>query len=118
MRFLLVDNDAIILMIQTRILEKTGAQVEAVDSGFKAIDCLQYKQYDAVVLDCQMPEMDGFETAQKIRQMGNQTPIIALTGNDTDEDRRECYDAGMNGFLAKPLKISELNTVLGQLKLL
>ncbi|MBN2865125.1 MAG: response regulator [Thiotrichales bacterium] len=117
MHFLLVDNEPIILMIQTKILEKTGAKVEAVDSGFKAIESLQCKQYDAVVLDCQMPEMDGFETAMKIRQMGNQTPIIALTGNDTAEDRVECREAGMDEFLAKPLKISELNTVLGRLNL-
>jgi len=117
MHILLVDNDNIMLIIQSKILEKTGASVDSVNSGFKAIELLQRKKYDFIVMDCQMPEIDGFETTVKIRAMANQTPIIALTGNDTQQDRQECQQAGMNDFLTKPLKLPDLKAALLRLNI-
>lgn len=117
MKILLVDDNDLLLSIQSKILEKTGASVDCVDSGMKAIELLERSRYDLVVMDCQMPDLDGFETTQKIRLTGNLTPIVALTGNDSAKDREDCKQAGMNGFLAKPLTIPALNLVLQDLNI-
>lgn len=117
MKILLVDDSEFLLSIQSKILAKTGASVECVDSGLKAINQLENSRYDLVLMDCQMPDLDGFETSKKIRLKNDLTPIVALTGNDTAQDREYCKQAGMNGFLSKPLSISAFNLVLQDLNI-
>lgn len=115
MRVLLVDDNAMMQTIQRAILEKMGHEVVSVTSGLQAIAQLGSDVFDWVLMDMQMPEMDGLETTRRIRKMGNQTPIIALTGNSDDESKQACRQAGMNGFLKKPLKASDVVKVLGSI---
>lgn len=112
MRVLLVDDNAMMQTIQRTILQKMGHEVESETSGLSAIERLANQSFDCVLMDMQMPEMDGLETTRRIRQAGNQTPIIALTGHDDAETRAVCIQAGMNGFLSKPLKQNALAPIL------
>lgn len=115
MKILLVDDNAMMQKIQSTILMKMGHEIVSETSGSYAIVRLANQSFDCILMDMQMPEMDGLEATRRIRQMGNQTPIIALTGNGDDESRRACQQAGMNGFLTKPLKASDVAEVLNSI---
>lgn len=109
MNILLVDDNLVIQKIQRALLEKAGHQIQIADNGQIAIDMLQRTHFDLVLMDMQMPILDGVEATKKLRAMGNRTPIIAITGHDTQEDRDACRQAGMNGFMSKPIKMDILN---------
>jgi CheY-like chemotaxis protein/HPt (histidine-containing phosphotransfer) domain-containing protein len=90
----------------------------AVD-GASAIDALREQDYDLVLLDCQLPGMDGFQVARLIRQSeapvrNHAVPIVAMTAYALDGDRQKCMDAGMNGYLAKPIQVTELKRAVEQ----
>lgn len=114
-RILIVDDNAFILKIQQAIVEKSGAEVTAVNSGDTAISMLKNQSFDLVLMDMQMPEKDGVTTTAEIRRFNQSLPIYALTGNDGQAEYDECINAGMNGVLVKPLKFAELNEVLAAL---
>lgn len=116
MKLLLVDDNAMMQKIQSTILQKLGHQTSVVSSGQQALEMLSRQTFDCIVMDMQMPDMDGLETTRRIRQSGNQTPIVALTGNDDNASRQACRQAGMNGFLTKPLQTSQVSQVLGGVK--
>lgn len=87
--------------------------------GQEAVNALQMVPYDLVLMDCQMPEMDGFEATRCIRQEGSKVlnphiPIIALTAATMKGDREKCIQAGMNDFIAKPVQQRELAELLGR----
>ncbi len=105
MKILLVEDNLVIQKIQGSMLEKIGHEVHIAGNGQIALDMLSRLQVDIVLMDMQMPVMDGLTTAKALRAKGVRTPIIAITGNDTVEDRTACLQAGMNGFLAKPIKL-------------
>jgi CheY-like chemotaxis protein len=89
--------------------------VKIAQNGIEVLQELDGADFDVVLMDCQMPEMDGFEATREIRQRGdkdNRIPIIALTANATSGDRDLCYSAGMNDFVTKPLKPKELEAAL------
>ena len=121
LRILIVDDNSTNLIVISKILEKLGHQPIAVGSGADAIAALQKPSFDLVLMDCQMPDMDGYETTRHIRE-GNagahsQTlPIVALTANVLAPDRQRCLDAGMDGYLGKPIQIDELKAVLERWK--
>ncbi|BBP42433.1 response regulator [Thiosulfativibrio zosterae] len=104
LNILLVDDNAIMQLIQSTLVKGYGHDVTTAGSGEEAMQMLANQAFDLVLMDCQMPGMDGMQTTQKLRQQGNRTPIIALTGNDTHEDRAACQASGMDGFLAKPME--------------
>lgn len=114
---LMVDDSQILLKIQTSIVVKQGYSVEGVTSAEAAIRLLKQHRYDIIVMDVQMPVMDGLQATQAIRALGIKTPILALTGNDLPEERVRCLEHGMDGFLAKPLQIAALNVELRKLHL-
>lgn len=112
LKILMVDDSPVLLKIQTGIVAKLGHEVVGVTSGAEAIEALKKHPFHVILMDMQMPDMNGLQTTQDIRLMGIKTPIIALTGNDTPEDRQNCLMQGMNGFLAKPLKLDALTDLL------
>lgn len=99
---LLVEDNKINQIVARKLLEKQGCKVTLANNGIEALDLVQTDEFDLVLMDCQMPIMDGFEATRKIRQSGNDIPIIALTANAQNSDRDACLEAGMNDFLSKP----------------
>ena len=111
LRILAADDYPVNLRIVTRLLEKRGHTVETVTTGAAAAAAVLASHYDLVLMDCRMPEMDGYEATTIIRSREGarrRTPIIAVTANDSDDDRRRCLEVGMDGFVAKPLRPAEL----------
>ncbi|MDX2009100.1 MAG: ATP-binding protein [Myxococcaceae bacterium] len=115
---LVVDDNAVNRRVAEGLLQRAGYRVQSVTNGQEALDALQRTPFAAVLMDCHMPVMDGFEATERIRRLDSplaQTPVIALTASASSEDREACRRAGMNECLAKPVSYSELVRVLGEL---
>ncbi|MCP4543320.1 MAG: response regulator [Chloroflexi bacterium] len=116
LRILLAEDSPTNQLIATYNLEQAGYVVEVVDDGQKAVQALGEGDFDLVLMDVFMPQMDGLEATQVIRQQekdsGCHVPIIAMTGTDTLEHRAKCLKAGMDAFISKPVIISEFHEVL------
>jgi PAS domain S-box-containing protein len=111
-RILLAEDNAINQLVAIKILKKMGYRADAVADGQEAIKALENIPYDLVLMDCQMPEMDGFEATRAIRKMKIKIPIIALTASAMKGDRELCLAAGMNDYLSKPVRSADLAAVL------
>jgi len=112
---LLVEDNAINGRVGQRMLEKLGCRVRCVVNGEEAITAIGSDRYDLVLMDCQMPRMDGFEATQVIRAREDpqhRTPIIALTASALESDRARCLRAGMDDFMSKPIKREDLAKLL------
>ncbi|MFA5137769.1 MAG: ATP-binding protein [Elusimicrobiota bacterium] len=108
LRLLLADDNAVNRKFAVALLEKRGHSVRAVASGTEVLAALDEERFDAVLLDVQMPGMDGFEATAAIRRSGLSVRIIAMTARAMKGDREKCLDAGMDGYVAKPFKAEEL----------
>ncbi|PIQ25100.1 hypothetical protein COW36_15435 [bacterium (Candidatus Blackallbacteria) CG17_big_fil_post_rev_8_21_14_2_50_48_46] len=116
-RILVAEDNATNQIVALRMLQKLGYQADAVAGGEEALSALASMPYDLILMDCQMPGMDGFETTRQIRSgAGNvlnaQVPIIALTADIQAETREQCLRVGMNDYISKPLLVKELEQVL------
>lgn len=116
-RVLLAEDHPINQLVAQSMLAKFGVEVVTVNNGQEAVDALAKADFDLVLMDMQMPVMDGLEATQQIRNPDSpvrqhQIPIVALTANAMLEDQQHCRDAGMNGHLAKPLAADDLAAVL------
>ncbi|KRT55969.1 PAS domain S-box [endosymbiont of Ridgeia piscesae] len=104
--------------VASSVLSKMGCTVEIADNGRIALERLAEDSFDIVLMDCQMPEMDGLETTRAIRQRerdtGTHTPIIAMTANNMASDRKHCLEAGMDDFISKPFEREQLAKLLGK----
>ena len=113
---LLAEDNAVNRKVATGLLEKRGHQVVVTSNGKEALAALQKGTYDLVLMDVQMPEMDGFEATRRIRGLeqgtGFHQQIIALTAHAVIGDRERCLEAGMDGYLTKPLRPHELDQLL------
>ena len=111
-RILLVEDAPINQMLAVRILEKAGHRVVVANNGIEGLAALEREQFDLVLMDIQMPEMDGFEAAAKIRERervsDTHVPIVAMTAFAMIEDRARCLAAGMDGYISKPIRAREL----------
>ncbi|MFK7976699.1 MAG: response regulator [Halioglobus sp.] len=115
-RVLLVEDNEVNQLVAVSILEQLGHSVSAASSGEAALDVLENESFDLILMDCQMPGMDGFEATRVIRQRElktlTSTPVIALTANAMPGDRQRCLDAGMDDYLAKPYTGTQLQAVM------
>ncbi len=114
---LLVEDNPVNQRVAQRNLEKLGLGVEIASNGREALEMYQPGRYQAILMDCQMPEMDGYEATRQIRKRegnGTRIPIIALTANALKGDREQCLAAGMDDHLAKPLEPEKLRACLGR----
>lgn len=111
-RILVADDVAVNQLLTRTMLDFLGYNCTTVANGLEVLDALKQSEYDLILMDCQMPEMDGFEATQKIRENENiniqKIPIIALTANAMDGDAKKCIDSGMDDYLSKPMKKEQL----------
>ncbi|OQA74865.1 MAG: Signal transduction histidine-protein kinase BarA [Lentisphaerae bacterium ADurb.Bin242] len=118
-RILLVEDIVTNQIVAMAMLKKFGLQVDAVSNGREALFALEKADYDLILMDLQMPEMDGYETTRQIRSPRSpvrnpQIPVIAMTAHVMQSDRDRCLDVGMNDFLSKPILIPVLAKILGK----
>jgi CheY-like chemotaxis protein len=115
MRILLAEDNVVNKKVVLRMLRKLGYGADAVADGREVLKALERQNYDLVLMDIQMPEMDGLEAARQIRKQlsaAEQPCIMALTAYAMEGDRERCLDAGMDGYISKPVKIDELKAAL------
>jgi len=116
MSFLLVEDNPVNRKVGIKTLQKMGAEVTVAENGKEGVEKWLAGQFDCVLMDCQMPVMDGFEATEQIRQLEgsgeSRTVIIAMTAGTSDQDRQKSKDCGMDAFLTKPIRPLEVLTVL------
>jgi PAS domain S-box-containing protein len=117
LRVLLVEDNAVNQRLGVRILDKLGCSIDVASNGLEAIEMALGGHYDLILMDCRMPEMDGYAATREIRrreEAGARVPIIALTAHAVTGAREECIAAGMDDFITKPLLVGDLEKVLGR----
>ncbi len=118
-RVLVVEDTKVNFEVCCELLMHMGHYPIVVNNGVEAVDILQKERFDLVLMDCQMPVMDGYEATRKYReweltQGDSRLPIIALTGNAMEQDKQLCLDAGMDDYLKKPFNLKQLNDILSR----
>jgi CheY-like chemotaxis protein len=116
---LLAEDTPVNQRVARAMLEKLGCTVVLVADGAAAVSAVAAGGFDLVLMDCQMPVTDGYEATMQIRadesQRGGHVPIHAMTANAAEEDRQRCLACGMDGHLAKPVRMQDLETLLAAL---
>jgi signal transduction histidine kinase/CheY-like chemotaxis protein len=117
LRILLAEDNAINRTVAVRLLERMGHRVAVAVDGTEAVAAVSRERYDLILMDCQMPVMDGYAAAREIRRLKLPAtpPIVALTANAMAEDRRRCLEAGMDDYLAKPISLDRLAMLIENL---
>jgi len=120
LRVLLAEDNPVNQTLATRILERLGHRVQVVNDGKEAIERAKTQEFEVIFMDIQMPEMDGLEATMAIRAAeagtGKHVPIVAMTAHAMKGDREKCLDAGMDGYLSKPIRIDELKQAILDVK--
>ena len=119
LRVLLAEDNPVNLLVATRLLQKLGHTVTPALNGAEAVAVFKEAQWDLILMDCQMPDIDGYAATREIRTLertssSRRTRIVALTAQALAEDRNKCLDAGMDDYLTKPIDINQLERVLTQ----
>ena len=113
---LLVEDNRVNQMVAKGILKRLGVDIEIAENGLEALSAIDPVRHSAVLMDCQMPEMDGFQATTAWRQReqnrGGHIPIIAMTANAMPGDQKRCLDAGMDDYITKPFKPEDLSKLL------
>jgi two-component system, sensor histidine kinase and response regulator len=116
---LLVEDNAVNQRLAQKLLEKRGCQVTTANNGLAALALLQSESFHLILMDVQMPEMDGLQATAAIRKneesSGGHIPIVAMTAHAMKSDLEECLAAGMDGYVAKPVRTSELFATIEKL---
>lgn len=108
---LIVEDNRVNQAVLDKMLKKIGARTALAGNGVEALDRLKLQSPDLILMDCQMPVMDGFDATERIRHLGgslSQLPIIAVTANTMEADRQRCLKVGMNDFISKPVDLTVL----------
>lgn len=114
-RVLIVEDYPVNQVFAQKLLAKFGFRdIDLAENGLMALDACRRKKYDAIFMDCQMPVMDGLQATEKLREINNRTPIIAMTANAMIGDQERCLKAGMDDYISKPLKPELLRKILGR----
>jgi CheY-like chemotaxis protein len=111
LRILLADDNPVNCRIAVLMLEKAGHQIDVVNDGAEAIEAVRGKAYHLVLMDVQMPGVDGLEATRRIRALATEeaaVPVIAITANAMQGDDRRCFDAGMDDYITKPIDRARL----------
>ncbi len=113
-RVLVVDDNEVNALVAQAMLARLGVQTASADDGDVALQRLLSDRFDAVLMDCRMPRLDGWQATRqwRVQEQGKRLPIIGVTANVSEEDRRACLDAGMDAFLGKPYHLGDLAAVL------
>ena len=116
-RVLIAEDNPINQTIAVKIVEKMGCHADAVGNGLEAVNAFKNFPYDLILMDCHMPEMDGFEATKAIREFEKENnrkpiPIIALTASAMSSDKDQCFQSGMNDYLTKPVDIPRIHSAL------
>ena len=114
-RVLIVEDNLVNQKVAQRMVEKLGYEADVVENGRLAVDAVEGGDYGLVLMDCQMPVMDGYEATVEIRRRenpDNRLPIVALTAHVLDNNRQQCLDVGMDDFVTKPVTGNRLKEVL------
>jgi signal transduction histidine kinase/CheY-like chemotaxis protein len=112
---LVVEDSPVNRLVAVHVLERCGFRSHVVNDGREALHALSTQRYDAVLMDCQMPDIDGYEATRELRRRengGRHTPVIAMTAHAMTGDRERCLEAGMDDYIAKPVRSHALNEVL------
>lgn len=118
---LLVEDNEMNQKIATMMLKYHNLSCDIAENGLEAVEAVKKKPYQLILMDCQMPIMDGYESTAKIRQLEGSTrhtPIVAMTANAMEGDREKCLQAGMDDYLSKPVKFEDLLTIIEKLGIL
>jgi CheY-like chemotaxis protein len=119
LKILVVDDNEINQVVACKFLQKLGCHAEVARNGREALDSIAKVVYDAVLMDCEMPEMNGYEATQEIRRQEQSTtnhlPIIALTGHASSEDEQKCREVGMDDVVTKPITLPTLRAKIERL---
>jgi signal transduction histidine kinase/CheY-like chemotaxis protein len=116
-RVLLVDDTQVNRRLASKMLEKLGVVVDVAANGVEAVARAESQRYALILMDCQMPEMDGYEATQRIREYEGSlrhTPIVAMTASAMPEDRKRCLDAGMDDYISKPVRQDTLRSAVSK----
>ena len=121
LQILLAEDNPVNQKVAIRVLDHLGYKADVVNNGLEVIQAIADKSYDLILMDIQMPEMDGLEASKYIRQqeLALQRPqlaIVAMTANATADDQHRCSDAGMSDYISKPIQIDKLRTILQKYK--
>ena len=115
LRILLVEDNAVNQKLALRLLSLMGYQADVAGNGIEAVEAVERQEYDLVLMDVQMPEMDGLEATRRIRARVEDGPrIVAMTANAMDGDREACLEAGMDDYVGKPIRVDELVAALAK----
>jgi len=115
LRILVAEDNPVNQLVAVRLLERMGYRADVASNGVEALEAVHRQQYDVVLMDMQMPEMDGLEAARRITSacdVRERPRLIALTANALKEDRQACLDAGMDDYLTKPMRVDQLQAAL------
>jgi CheY-like chemotaxis protein len=115
----LAEDNPVNLLVATRLLQKLGHTVTPALNGAEAVKTFKQAKWDLILMDCQMPDIDGYAATREIRNLertsaDRRTRIVALTAQALAEDRNKCLEAGMDDYLTKPIDITQLERILTQ----
>ena len=111
LRILLAEDNVVNQKLALRLLQQMGYRADVASNGIEAIECIERQRYDVVLMDVQMPEMDGLEASRRIVERwpdGDRPRIVAMTANAMQGDREECLAAGMDDYVTKPIRVDTL----------
>jgi len=114
---LIVEDNEINCKLMSKIFDKTGLHYDLARDGQEALEAYKTKKYNLILMDCQMPTLDGYEATIEIRKLENKNdhiPIIAMTANVMQSDKEKCLEAGMDNYISKPIEIKELMNILNK----